>query len=343
MRAFASGCFSAFLLVTTVSRAETFEIAEDVEQIAIVTPQLEAAIRKKGYVSGVAAGSLIDRKTGFRDVGFGLDIVDWILEPGSDEAYRDQLHPQLAYGHNTLYHGKTPKRSLEGPQICTQAKEVRPEIIRGKDFVAVRTSFQYRIAAPGKRTGSRWTQTIIFPQGVYEDRAKGGIVYSDDHGRTWRVGGAGFAELGPVNGEVALCETSSGEVYVNYRNCDASANPRRRLYSRSRDGGASFYQEGAAEDLPAHGCNAGLTSFTPAGAEKPLLLLTYPLESNRNKLTCYLSRDDGRSWLRTKRISDHGGYSDVAVLSDGTILVLYEKSRTAGICLARASVRPPRD
>jgi sialidase-1 len=168
------------------------------------------------------------------------------------------------------------------------------------------------------------------------------VVYSDDHGKTWRVGGAGFPNQGPVNGEVALCETSTGELYVNYRNRDQRASPRRRLYSRSRDGGASFYQEGAEGDLPAHGCNAGLVSFTPAGAEKPLLLFTYPLDPSRHKLVGYFSHDDGQSWSRTNVISDHGGYSDVAVLPNGMILVLYEKSRAAGLCLARFSLERPR-
>jgi sialidase-1 len=176
----------------------------------------------------------------------------------------------------------------------------------------------------------------VFKKGVYEGRAKGGVIYSDDHGKTWHVGGAGFPTDGSLNGEVALCETSTGAVYVNYRNSDRRANPRRRLYSRSRDGGASFYEEGAEEDLPAHGCNAGLVSFAVEGEEKPIaMLLTYPREPSRHKLTCYFSSDDGQSWSAAKEISNGGGYSDVAVLPDRIILVLYEQSRAAGLHLAR--------
>lgn len=179
----------------------------------------------------------------------------------------------------------------------------------------------------------------VFKKGVYEGRAKGGVIYSDDQGKTWHVGGVGFPSDGSLNGEVALCETSTGEVYVNYRNTDRQANPPFRLYSRSRDGGASFYEEGAEEDLPAHGCNAGLVSFTAGGEEEPsLMLLTYPLEPSRRKLTCYVSSDNGQSWLGTKVITGGGGYSDVAVLPDWTILVLYEQSRTAGLHLARLSL-----
>jgi hypothetical protein len=142
-----------------------FRVSEDADRIRLVGESLGAAVRKKGYVSGVEGGSLLDRKTGFRDAGFGLDIVDWLMEPGSDEAYRYKLPGDLPYLFNNLYHGKRPKRSIEGPQICTKAKELRPRVISGKDFVAVKQDFTYTIAAPGKKAGSRWEQTIVFPAG----------------------------------------------------------------------------------------------------------------------------------------------------------------------------------
>jgi hypothetical protein len=44
---------------------------------------------------------------------------------------------------------------------------------------------------------------------------------------------------------------------------------------------------------------------------------------------------DGQSWSGTKMISKGGGYSDLAVLPDRTILVLYEQSRAAGLYLAQ--------
>ena len=99
MRVWACSYVVAYLLTASVSRAESpdIQVSEDDQQITIVTPQLEAAVRKKGYVSGIAAGSFRDRKTGFRDPGFGLDIVDWIMEPGSDQAYRDVLNSELVY------------------------------------------------------------------------------------------------------------------------------------------------------------------------------------------------------------------------------------------------------
>jgi hypothetical protein len=145
--------------------AEPYQITEDDAQIKLVTPELEAIVRKQGYVTGIAGGSFLDKRTGFRDAGFGLDIVDWIMEPGSDAAYRDQLPKEMVYQFGNAYHGRAPKRSIEGPQICTQAKELEPKVIRGQDFVAIEQSFAYKTAAPGKKTGSTWTQRIVFLAG----------------------------------------------------------------------------------------------------------------------------------------------------------------------------------
>ncbi len=153
------------IIHSTRSNGSEFQVSEDNERIIISSPTLDVVVRKKGYVTGVAAGSFLDRTSGFRDAGYGLDIVDWIMEPGSDEAYRDQLEGDLAYLFNNSYHGRTAKRSIEGPQICTKAKSLSPRVVHGKDFVAVTSSFRYQIAAPGKKTGSEWSQVLVFPAG----------------------------------------------------------------------------------------------------------------------------------------------------------------------------------
>jgi hypothetical protein len=153
-----------FAFTGAVVRAE-IKVEENDQRISIATSTLEAGVNKKGYVTGIAAQTFLDKRTGFRDPGFGLDIVDWIMEDGSDEAYRAQLPREMVYQFGNEYHGKTAKRSIEGPQICTQAKEVAPKAIKGPDFVAVKTSWNYRTAAPGKKAGSTWEQTIVIPEG----------------------------------------------------------------------------------------------------------------------------------------------------------------------------------
>jgi len=152
-----------FVSLTWADADPGYQVTETDDLVTLETPHLKAAIRKSGYVTGVAAGSMFDKKTGFVDAGFGLDIVDWIMEPGKDDAYRQKLPDHMVYQYGNAYHGQTAKRSIEGPQICTKAKRIHVQVIRGKDFVAVKNSYQYTQAAPGKEPGSTWTQLLVFP------------------------------------------------------------------------------------------------------------------------------------------------------------------------------------
>lgn len=195
----------------------------------------------------------------------------------------------------------------------------------------------------------------VFKAGVYENRAKGGLIYSDDHGRTWQVGGVPFAEWGDTVGEMTVGETADGEVYVNCRNevdkflARATADgqsvklpeglmPQRRLYARSRDGGETFYAEGCHAELFDGPCNAGQAAYSWADdGDRGVLLFTAPINRQRTRLTGYISRDGGRTWTAGNVISESsGGYSDVAVLPDKTILTLYESRE--GLLLARCNL-----
>jgi hypothetical protein len=125
--------------------------------VQIDTDTLEAKIKKKEYVSGVAKGTFLDRKTGARDLGFGLHIMDFLMAPG----WRDDGYPR-----EPKIHGDLPKHYVEGPQICTKAKELKPEVIEGKDFIAVRQSFKFMEPGKGYKAGSTWEQTLVFLPGV---------------------------------------------------------------------------------------------------------------------------------------------------------------------------------
>lgn len=131
------------------------QVRQTDDYVEIETDALKAQVRKRGYVSGVAAGTFLDRKTGAKDVGFGLHIMDFLLAPG----WRDD-----GYGRGGP-HGDIPKHYVEGPQICTQAKKLDPEIIEGKDFVAVRLKYTFHQPAKGFKAGSTWEQTLVFQPG----------------------------------------------------------------------------------------------------------------------------------------------------------------------------------
>ena len=53
------------------------------------------------------------------------------------------------YPRDAKLHGDLPKHYVEGPQICTQAKELKPEVVKGKDFVAVRLRYTFTQAGQG--------------------------------------------------------------------------------------------------------------------------------------------------------------------------------------------------
>lgn len=139
--------------------------------ILVETDALAVKIITKGYVSGTAAGGLVDKKTGARDLGFGLHIMDFLLAPGErDDGYMD-----------AKFHGKIAKHYVEGPQICTQAKELKPEIVRGKDWLAIRFRYTFNKPGQGYRAGSTWEQTLLFQPGLRYYLSSETITTVNDH------------------------------------------------------------------------------------------------------------------------------------------------------------------
>lgn len=139
-------------------------LVEDGGILRIATDRYTAAVGTEGYVSGVLRGSFADRATGARELGFGLLIADFLMEPGWDDEWSDAeaIH---RYSRDEAVHGRLPKRYVELPQICTQARRLPYEVIRGDGFVAVRQWYEYREATAGRKPGSRWEQTLVFPDG----------------------------------------------------------------------------------------------------------------------------------------------------------------------------------
>lgn len=166
--------------------ADWVQVTEDDRSVKVETDLLEAVIPKqdpKQWMTGIEKGTFLDKTTGFREVGDGLMVIDWLMEPGSDEEWQDQVFAPDGNGvgrytwyenetdparreYSLMAHGSSHrKRMVEGPQLCHRMKPVQPEVIRGKDYVAIKTTYQFEYAAPGRTPGSTWTQLIVFPRG----------------------------------------------------------------------------------------------------------------------------------------------------------------------------------
>jgi hypothetical protein len=147
----------------------------DGRTILIETDLLRAEVHTEGYVSGVAGGTFLDKTTGARDLGFGLDIVDFLLEPLPDEP--GAAHPYIT---GDLYHGNLPKRYVELPQICTGARRLEFDASQRKDAVTVRQWFRYQEATYGREPGSLWEQTLTFRDGLRWFLASDQITSAND-------------------------------------------------------------------------------------------------------------------------------------------------------------------
>src|SRR5690348_9879578 len=64
----------AMAFLTALAVQPPITVNETDSAILVETDVLKAKINKKGYMSGIAAGFFVDKKTGAKDAGFGLHI-----------------------------------------------------------------------------------------------------------------------------------------------------------------------------------------------------------------------------------------------------------------------------
>jgi sialidase-1 len=150
------------------------------------------------------------------------------------------------------------------------------------------------------------------------------VVYSDDHGANWRLGGS--TPEHQVN-ECEVAELIGGRLMLNMRNYDSSR--KRRQVAFSDDGGLSWYGQRFDTALVEPICQASLARYSmPGGPEGHVLLFSNPASERRENMTVRVSFDEGQSWPGRRVL--HAGpaaYSDLAVLPDGAALCLYERGR----------------
>ncbi|SDU79362.1 sialidase family protein [Jiangella alkaliphila] len=153
-------------------------------------------------------------------------------------------------------------------------------------------------------------------------------VYSDDHGETWRLGGAlGAYDDGiVVPNETAVVELGDGTVYFNTRDHQGTA-PGNRAAATSSDGGQTL--DGPFEIVPdletpiVSGSLVRQNRRTDRGERIVFAAPWHP--SSRDRLTLWSSLDAGATWAISQVVHDGpAGYSDLATVDDDTLGVLYE-------------------
>jgi sialidase-1 len=185
-----------------------------------------------------------------------------------------------------------------------------------------------------------------------------GVIYSDDHGRTWQAGDIVSNGDPPIlnPSETIVVELSDGRVMLNMRNHSLE---NRRGVSISPNGATDWSRPGLIDALVEPICMASIVRRPAHGDDPPLLVYAHPDNlqrkdgkeaaggsRDRQNVSIRLSRDDGSTWFAHRSLEPgSSAYSDLAVLPNGEILCFYERgqeSSTRGpyarLTLARLTV-----
>jgi len=145
-------------------------------------------------------------------------------------------------------------------------------------------------------------------------------LYSDDNGLTWVTG----QKLGTGN-ENEIAELSDGRLLMATRHIapvGAPPEPNGRLFSVSENGGGSWQQPTLDQNLLTPICQASLLTLS---TNKGHLFLNPANKKARVQLMLRHSANDGKVWQNELLIfPGPSGYSQLAELSDGNVLILFE-------------------
>ncbi|WP_442484433.1 sialidase family protein [Aeoliella sp. SH292] len=162
------------------------------------------------------------------------------------------------------------------------------------------------------------------------------VIYSDDHGATWKRGGS---SPGGQENECEVVELSDGQLMLNMRNKERSSDHRQVAFSN--DGGATWENQHSDPVLVEPVCQASIRRIAwPANGEPGMLCFSNPADKEkRRNMTVRTSLDDGKTWPYVLPIyQESSAYSSLAKLPDGTVGCLYEADDYGRIVLARIPV-----
>ena len=172
--------------------------------------------------------------------------------------------------------------------------------------------------------------SVVDIQRPRNDRYYSHIIYSDDHGVTWKLGG--IDEM--LTNESTVVELTDGSVMQNMRsyhgrNC--------RAVAISRNGGESLPTSGVLTGSPGDDayldatldspvCQASILRYNwPGNSQSGTILYSGPWGTARSKLTVWMSEDDAKSWSHRQLIfNGPAAYSNLVALPDGQVGLLAE-------------------
>ena len=228
----------------------------------------------------------------------------------------------------------------EGAIIKQASKDTRRVFVMSSVDEGITWSKAVEITADVKLTNWTWYATgpgsgIQIEQGLHKGRLVipcdhieaetkhyySHVIYSDDHGKSWKLGGR--TPQHQVN-ECEVVELSGGKLMLNMRNYDRAKKSRQTAVSS--DGGVTWTDQRLDPTLIEPICQAAVERVPATNNNKGVILFSNPAsEKGRVNMTVRASDDDGKSWPVSRVL--HAGpsaYSDLAVLANGQAACLYE-------------------
>ena len=163
-------------------------------------------------------------------------------------------------------------------------------------------------------------------------------AYSDDSGKTWKMGTSATNGDKGYGNEVQVVELADGSVLLNSRSAGGAGFRKTAL---STDGGQTFSPLIDAKGLIEPQCQGSILRYTdPLDGLRSRLIFANPASrSGRRNGTIRLSYDEGKTWPVAKTLyAGAYAYSCLTVLTDGTIGCLFERDGYKRITFARFSL-----
>jgi hypothetical protein len=213
-------------------------------------------------------------------------------------------------------------RSYDNGQTWTEPQDITDFIFGDNCIVPEQRT--WRASFFGSGNGLRTsTGRIMFVAAIRETTAQSlnnHAVYSDDNGLTWHVSGRASV----AGDEAKVTELVDGRILMSIRHAG------NRWYNISEDGGETWQPTTSTwYDITAPACNGDMIRYTSEnqGYDKNRLLHSVPFGNNREKVTVYVSYDEGETWPVSKCIVPYSSaYSSLCILPDGTIGLYVEES-----------------
>ena len=234
-----------------------------------------------------------------------------------------------------LYIRSRPGRSTDTARPGTDDMQT---IARWSDNSGQTWSEPVDLTAVGRDMGeSTWRASVPGPGGAIQT-SKGRLIvpmwkmtpanfaiYSDDHGRTWQRSQMVPHKQG--GDENQIVELSNGRLLMDIRQ-NAGGN---RWLSESTDGGQTWAEPRPGLTATPVMCAIERLTLKAAGDDRDCIIWTGPRGPDRRRLAIHWSDDEARTFPHERIISDnYAAYSDLTVLKDKTIGVLWERGVERG-------------